>query len=277
MKPDGGQTVQMMVEENSRLQEQLDKKNRVFYSDLLVYMRVKGGLLYEEKQVEEILLVILHDILDAQSDGISAEAYFGEKPRRVADAMLRELQPSSFREKFRYVLYLFGVYSLFCALPSLVNPEQGLDLGKLALGFVLACAAVKAVLAELGRSIYRETGRWRKLLLPAAAGLGVAGIMAANIMLPPLWMVYLRGWAGMLVVACLMAGAVWFAFRKGNASFRPMLIPVLVLGTLAVLNRLPVFAESVQESGHGWIIAGAAVLSLIASWILQFRQAGRAG
>lgn len=61
--------VKYKIEKNNQLREQLNSENEEYYGDLLVYMRLKGGFLYDDEQIEDILLVILDDMIDAQKNG----------------------------------------------------------------------------------------------------------------------------------------------------------------------------------------------------------------
>lgn len=56
---------QKLIEKNNSLRKKLNLKNEVFYSDFLIYMRL-GSITKKETVVENILLEILEDILDAQ-------------------------------------------------------------------------------------------------------------------------------------------------------------------------------------------------------------------
>ena len=74
------QAVKKMVAENNELRKQLTKENRDYYENLLTYLRGKS-FLRDDYQVEQNLLTILQDLIDAQADGVEAAAYFGRKQR----------------------------------------------------------------------------------------------------------------------------------------------------------------------------------------------------
>lgn len=153
--------VKMLIETNNQLREQLTKENQSYYDKLLVYTRLKGGMIYSEQQSEEILLVILEDILEAQNEGISAETYFGKEPQKVADSMLRELKPEPWQTKVKFGGYLIGIYALFTLFPSLVSPRQGIDLGKFLLSFSVVVVMVSLLFKLVKASIYQDI-KWEK-------------------------------------------------------------------------------------------------------------------
>ena len=61
-----------LINENNQLRENLNSENKRYYEDLLVYIRSKSTF-NREKDVEQLLLDMLHDLIDAQSNGESAE------------------------------------------------------------------------------------------------------------------------------------------------------------------------------------------------------------
>ena len=63
------QAVKKMVAENNELRKQLTKENRDYYENLLTYLRGKS-FLRDDYQVEQNLLTILQDLIDAQADGV---------------------------------------------------------------------------------------------------------------------------------------------------------------------------------------------------------------
>lgn len=82
-----------LINRNNQLREKLNSENKRYYEDLLTYIRGKSTF-NREKDVEKILLDMLHDLIDAQSNGQSAESYFGREPQSLADEILKTLPKS---------------------------------------------------------------------------------------------------------------------------------------------------------------------------------------
>lgn len=76
-----------LIQINTTLQESLTKENEKYYGNLLVYVRGMA-LFRDEKKSEELLLEVLQDMLDAQDQGVSAEEYFGENPKKMLMKLL---------------------------------------------------------------------------------------------------------------------------------------------------------------------------------------------
>lgn len=78
-----------LIKENNRKRKLLTKENELYYSDMLVYIRLQ--LLISEEKTEEILVELLDHLLDGQKDGKTAEEIFGEDPRAYADEIIAQL------------------------------------------------------------------------------------------------------------------------------------------------------------------------------------------
>lgn len=94
---------QEMIQQNNELREQLEPENKKYYEDLMEYVRY-GSNFKNDNKIEEILLQVLQDLIMAQEDGISAEAYFGKDPKESANDLL-----SSLDNDWLMPLKMFGV------------------------------------------------------------------------------------------------------------------------------------------------------------------------
>ncbi|GAY78639.1 hypothetical protein NBRC111894_4193 [Sporolactobacillus inulinus] len=74
-------TVEALVKQNNQLRDELLEENKSYYEDLLTYIRT-AGLFYDDLEVERLLMQILQDILSAQHDGQSAEAFLEKVLRK---------------------------------------------------------------------------------------------------------------------------------------------------------------------------------------------------
>ncbi len=77
-----------MSEQNNQLLEKLTTENRKYNEKLLLYILAKGK---HELVTEEIMLEIMQDKLEAQSEGQTAQQYFGTDPKMAADELLTEI------------------------------------------------------------------------------------------------------------------------------------------------------------------------------------------
>jgi hypothetical protein len=81
------------------LQEELNNENRAYFDSFYERMAVHI-LAYKEEVMVETVYTLLLDLLDAQSNGETASAYFGMNPQTLGKKMLERMQ----REKPRYMM-----------------------------------------------------------------------------------------------------------------------------------------------------------------------------
>lgn len=132
-----------MIEANNQLRVQLNTKNKNFYENILVYIRIEG-LTRDENKMEVQLLNILQDIIDTQNDGLTAEEYFGKNPKELADEILLAM-PSNIWEGVKLALYIVAAYIGSSFLPSLMTAGTPLDVGALVLCGIYSIISVIVV------------------------------------------------------------------------------------------------------------------------------------
>lgn len=231
-----------LIETNAVLQESLTKENEKYYGNLLIYIRIMA-FFRDVKKSEELLLEVLKDILDAQEQGISAEEYFGENPKKVADDIIKQL-PINLLDTVKIILTALASYSIFSILPELIFPDESLDIGSLLIhGFYWAVMVIFA-LWLLGISLYRFKDKLSKLVLLLFVGLGISvGFYISFLISTPLKL-NLSGILG-IVTIILISGIVLYLFykEKDKKIWAPFLPIVLTSAILGILTRIDIFSE----------------------------------
>lgn len=254
-----------LIETNAVLQESLTKENEKYYGNLLIYIRIMA-FFRDVKRSEELLLEVLRDILDAQEQGISAEEYFGENPKKVADDIIKQL-PINLLDTVKIVLTALAIYIILSILPELIFPDEGLDIGSLLIhGSYLTVMAIFA-LWLLGISLYRFKDKLSKLVLLLLVGLGVSvGFYISFLISTPL-KVNLSGNLG-IVTIILISGLILYLFykEKDKKIWAPFLPIVLTSAILGILTRIDIFSE-LLSSKEGKIGVGVILGILL---ILQY-------
>lgn len=95
---------------NNQLLHNLHGLNYVYAETLVEYLRTYWSK--DVQAVEEAITDVLSDMVEAQSDGLSAKEYFGSDPQTAADAIIRQLPPASLRQwllQFWPALNILGV------------------------------------------------------------------------------------------------------------------------------------------------------------------------
>ena len=258
-----------LIETNASLQDSLTKENEKYYGNLLIYIRTMA-VFRDVKKSEELLLEVLRDILDAQEQGFSAEEYFGENPKKVADEIIKEL-PINLLDTLKIVLIALASYSMFNTLPNLIFPDEPLDIGSLLIcGFYWAIMVIFS-LWLLGISLYRFKDKLSKLVLLLLVGLGVSvGFYISFLISTPL-KVNLSGNLGIFTII-LISGLVLYLFykEKDKKIWAPFLPIVLTSAILGILTRIDIFSE-LLSSKEGKIGVGVILgILLLLQYVLIF-------
>ncbi len=258
-----------LIETNALLQESLTKENDKYYGNLLIYIRIMS-FFRDIKKSEELLLAVLRDILDAQEQGISAEDYFGENPKEVADEIIKQL-PINILDTIKIFLTALAIYIILSILPEIIFPDEGLDIGNLLIyGSYLAVIAIFS-LWVLGISLYRFKNKLSKLVLLLLVGLGVSvGFYLSFLISTPL-KVDLSGSLGIIIII-LISGILLYLFykekdRKLWAPFLPIVVTSAILG---ILTRIDVFSELLRSKEGKLGVAVVLGILLLLQYVLIY-------
>ncbi|OZS77527.1 hypothetical protein CF394_09925 [Tetzosporium hominis] len=192
--------VQDLIKENNEKRELLHVPNKVYYEQLLVYIRTKLSL--SEQKTEEVLMDMLDHLLEAQADGKSATDVFGDDPKAYADDVIEQIPDEEKRDMvkfwgrmaFQLIAYYFiarGVI-LFALDYFSESPDTQIyllpSLIQLAVMIGVVWVAVRLLMRQLNKSAFNEetkTSRWKEFAgAGAVGGLGFAIIAVVNWVLP---------------------------------------------------------------------------------------------
>ncbi|QSB51927.1 hypothetical protein [Leuconostoc falkenbergense] len=246
---------QKLIEKNNILRKELHLKNEVFYSDFLIYMRL-GSITKKETIVENILLEILEDILDAQRENIDANKYFGKSPKMVADDILKSI-PNSITDTVKLAMTGLFSFAIMTLLPVLANPNAKIDVGNMILAGIYTCIASMLILKQIARSIYvinrfmsNKVVRYVTYFVLASAVLAPVYLILVFVKTPLTFS--LNGLTGVMASVLIMAGFIVWRLRSNDRRFNfPMLFAALVFGILSLIIRIPNVQDTVFRSQFG--------------------------
>lgn len=164
--------------ENMQLQEKLNEQNRLYYIDFLAEMRTKS-FFKANKAAEEMSLVVLQDILEAQEKNILAVDYFGEDAKDLAKNISKELSVE-FRlfDTLGYSILYIGIYLLFLGVGNLFNRHVSLDL-LVVVASTIICTLTNVVLHKMiGKSAYYIKNRRFVRLIVFGIEIGLLAFIA---------------------------------------------------------------------------------------------------
>ncbi|WP_067840474.1 hypothetical protein [Amphibacillus sediminis] len=257
-------SVAHMIDQNNQLRTQLTKENKKYYEDLLIYIRT-AGLFYRDEEIEPLLLEILQDILLAQSDGQSAQDYYGQDPKARADELIQTLGKMDFYQGMKLFGLIFAISSFFSIFNGLIAPNTSLNLLVLLFNAGLSAIYVKLIFVMLHRSIYRKSfGRILMWLILSAI---MASFVFVSILTPPVWVIVLsdRIVISIIVLLMLVATTVILSLKSGNRNiWLPTLFIVWMFGLIGILFHLPATATWMTSS------QGSIVMVLAIAFIYLF-------
>lgn len=256
-----------LIKANNLLRKKLTSENQKYYEDLLTYIRGKSTF-NREKDVEQLLLEILHDLIDAQNNGQNAEDYFGKNPQTLADEILQTL-PKSFFETFKLACYILIGYVLLFATPNIVLPTSNLDFGKLIILGTISFVFSLVVLWLIGQETYQKN----KLIKLASYVLGTitfAGIVIGSVFLKAPLAISLPGWYGIgtILVLLTITTMIYTAERKRLPFLIIVYIFIVIDSLLGIGTRIPglsVFLnQPIPKSTALWVLViGGPIVALI--------------
>lgn len=256
-----------LIKANNLLRKKLTSENQKYYEDLLTYIRGKSTF-NREKDVEQLLLEILHDLIDAQNNGQNAEDYFGKNPQTLADEILQTL-PKSFFETFKLACYILIGYVLLFATPNIVLPTSNLDFGKLIILGTISFVFSIVVLWLIGQETYQKN----KLIKLASYVLGTitfAGIVIGSVFLKTPLAISLPGWYGIgtILVLLTITTMIYTAERKRLPFLIIVYIFIVIDSLLGIGTRIPglsVFLnQPIPKSTALWVLViGGPIVALI--------------
>lgn len=257
-----------MIEANNQLRVQLNTKNKNFYENILVYIRIEG-LTRDENKMEVQLLNILQDIIDAQNDGLTAEEYFGKNPKELADEILLAM-PSNIWEGVKLALYIVAAYIGSSFLPSLMTAGTPLDVGALVLCGIYSIISVIVVLKYVASTIYTANRKMKNkyakiFVLWFTISLLFAPLFIIKTFVHTPIQISLDGWIGIIVIIITLIIGLIFFFRQKDKTFGwPVVIFLAGAGIMGIVTRIPAYGNSLLHTKNGrYLVAGITTILFI--------------
>ncbi len=267
-------SAKQLVEKNNKLREQLSPENKVYYENILMYMRT-FGFFYEELETEQHLMAILQDILEAQKHGESAEEYFGKNPKEIVNQLTKQFEKPSWNSMFKISGLIFLISTFYVIVGSFTAPTLQVNVLVILLNGIFSVTLVYGIFKLLHLSIYM------KMQLPKLIKFFVVWIMAMipfgvffliRMYTPKQGIVKIGApfdWIAILVI--LIVSTVYVIFKKKRELFGGLTF-VITLGIFGLLLRIPQTKEFFQDGkNQTFVILGIIVpiaLYVLVEWLL---------
>ncbi|GAF40605.1 hypothetical protein FC83_GL000201 [Agrilactobacillus composti DSM 18527 = JCM 14202] len=218
--------------------------------------------------MEQSLLEILQDLIDAQNHGQSAADYFGHEPAVTAKALLDAIprQPGTF---ILFNLKLFIFMLLIMSIPDLVRPNAPIDYGRILIISVAAILLAWVVLWVFGTLAFIKFKRPQKIGLGIGAGLLYAALIGGSIFIRTPFKTRLPE-LGILIglfILLLIGIALLIRLRKRDLGTKLLIGWLLFYVVLGIATRLPgistILNQPVNFGNYKWLLYVAMVLAAI--------------
>ena len=263
-----------LVEQNNKLREQLTPENKVYYEDILLYMRT-FGFFYAELETEQHLMTILQDILEAQKHGESAEEYFGKNPKEVVDQLTKQFDKPSWKSIFKISGMIFIISTFYTIFGSFVAPTLQVNVFAILLSGILSVASVYGFFKLLHLSIYIkiQLPKFMKFLIVWILVMIPFGLFfLIQFYSPKQGIVKIASpfdWMAILIT--LIMATVYVIFKK-KREFYGGLTFVIVIGIFGLLLRIPQTNEFFQNGESSTFIILGVILPIalyaLVEWFL---------
>lgn len=138
-------TIKQLIEQNNEKRKLLTPDNESYFSDLLIYIRLKP--FKDERATEELLLDLLNQLIDAQQEGKSAKEMFGSSPKQLANEMIQSLPEENTKSIIEFgleiIFTLFGWFLIIWGIWPVVKKEDPIiQIGSVAVSAILLIASM---------------------------------------------------------------------------------------------------------------------------------------
>lgn len=221
----------------SSLQRMLTKENKAYMRKLHGYMILASAFHEQEKRATELLLSIHQDVLDAQTDGQSAEEFLGKDSKQMADELLSDLPPI----RWYYGLRLTGLISLvymswFFLGVFGVSGEMMVEWQGLLCDLLIALILPSSAFFILKNLVY-ERSKIKSYLM-----MGTWGVSFVVLIVLRFWISrqFFEGmsmplWSSLLVILGIAVGLFYY---RSKLALVDTLIPAYVLVVISGLSQV---------------------------------------
>ncbi|MGG0720585.1 DUF1129 family protein [Robertmurraya massiliosenegalensis] len=219
--------VKMLIEENNRKRELLTPENEEYYSDLLVYIRLKFSL--SEQQTEEVLMEMLDHLLDGQKEGKTGREIFGDHPKGFANEIIEQLPRTKKRELISFISGIIGNIVgwvlvirglLFLVLLPFIEVETAVyPISVFIMAVVIAASVfitIIYILKLVEGSLFQENqSKWKDSIKVGVMGaIGMAVVLVTAKFLPEFGPSFEFSWWASLVVGFMILFVMYVSKKR---------------------------------------------------------------
>ena len=240
-------TSAIYYEETQALVETFSQKDQAYFQDLWDYFNF-AGFLYEEEALREQVYNLALDFSQASGDGLTANDYFGQDPKGMADQIIENMPKESTRSVLKYGAIVSGIV-IFYRLLSDFASQAVLILKPLVYltDSILGILVVGLLFYLLRRLIFAEEKSKKAIYVAVVFVLGfyfASEIVGVRFLPAFAWLTVPNPWDTFLITgAC--AGLILWQWKEEFA--RAFIFPILSFLVVGFLHRWTL-AQGIQNS-----------------------------
>lgn len=235
-------------EETQALVQTFSQEDQAYFQDLWDYFNF-AGFLYEEKALREQVYNLALDFSQASRDGLTAQDYFGQDPKGMADQILENMPKESTRSVLKYGAIVSGIV-IFYRLLSEFASQSVLILKPLVYltDAILGLWAVGMIFYLLRRLIFAEEKAKKAFYVAFVLVIGfyfVGEIVGVRFLPAFAWFVVPSPWDTLLMTGASGALILWQWKEEFGRAF---IFPIVAFLVVGFLHRWTL-AQGVQNLG----------------------------
>ena len=164
-------TTKEYLDAMNQLDKKLEAEDRKYFTDLRAYMTT-ASFFKDEQAINEQLYQMYLDFLNAKNEGFTAEDFFGNDPKEMADQLLEQLPGASFKNLLEYIgiaaVVLWGirlVSDFSQSVEVVINPALYI------FDLVLVLTLITLLFKFIQSLVYKKTTRKMNFIEVIVAGL----------------------------------------------------------------------------------------------------------
>lgn len=222
-------------EETQALVQTFSQEDQAYFQDLWDCFNF-AGFLYEEKALREQVYNLALDFSQASRDGLTAQDYFGQDPKGMADQILENMPKESTRSVLKYGAIVSGIV-IFYRLLSEFASQSVLILKPLVYltDAILGLLAVGLLFYLLRRLIFAEEKSKKAIYVAVVLILGIyfmSEIVGVRFLPTLAWLTVPSPWDALLMTGSSGALILWQWKEEFGRAFVFPIVAFLVVGFL---------------------------------------------
>lgn len=248
----------------NRITQRFTEENQKYFSRIRQYL-LTSVMTHDKQVLQEQVLSMAADMLEAQENGENAEEFFGHEPKKMADELLQQTPQASFRSKWHYVGSTVMLTWFFLLLSrGFVAGKLQLPLGNFIAGGVLTVLFFYAFYSVVKRNAFINDLKRLGLLLGATiVGFGL-GMLVVYIFVPDFGTLMIPHPWDLGIIGGSTLAMIGYLVFKGSSQGAPLLLMVVGLGGWSTVYRYR-FDHQMPTSSEldTWVVVTLAVAYLL--------------